>query len=701
MGYIFGGSTGETPESLKRKREVAEALLRRGASAMPQNLPEGIVAVAQALSGRIGINALDKQEAAGRAKSDASFDEWYKANMPSREISGTSGADALPAGEGGDYFANIRAAESGGNPNAKNPLSSATGLYQWTDGTWAEMMRKHPELGLTADGRGNPDQEEKAIRAFTAGNADVLKSAGIEPTGGNLYAAHFLGAGGARNVLSQPDDASVASLVGPEVVKANPFLQGMSVGDFRRWAASKGGNDVLPGGEGEDMLADAWSKPDPNRPGHGIDTRTGTPSSFSEPDPERFGPTTAPKGDRLAQAFQAQPPLTPEGVTVPTMIGDEKPAPRPTPRPQPQMQPDPMQTAAVQPPAMQPRGIVSPRAEDNGYTRGPGAAPSNMSPQQAVAGALMRRQAAAGAPPVGNAPAGPAGGIPGISPSTAAMLSDPNLSEGQRAVVLSVLKQQMDANDPTAQAELDYTRARTEKLRQEATGVGGPAEYGLNPQTGVDDQGNPVLIQVGKDGKAVRTAMPDGVTLSKTPIKIDAGTEWIILDPVTRQPVKSIPKDIAGAAAQDEIGTAQGKAAGAAPGDIQAAQNALDIVDSLRTDPNRERGTGWSATFNVVPGTKGYDYQNKVDQAKSGAFLTAIQQMRGLGALSNAEGSAATQAITRMSTATSEEAFMSALDDYEKIVRQGMERAQRTGRKFGTVDQEPAPAAAEDPLGIR
>ena len=497
MGYIFGGSTGETPESLKRKREVAEALLRRGASAMPQNLPEGIVAVAQALSGRIGLNALDKQEAAGRAKSDASFDDWYKANMPSREISGTSGVDALPAGEGGDYFANIRAAESGGNPNAKNPLSSATGLYQWTDSTWAEMMRKHPELGLTADGRGNPDQEEKAIRAFTAGNADVLKSAGIEPTGGNLYAAHFLGAGGARNVLSQPDDAPVASLVGPEVVKANPFLQGMSVGDFKRWSASKGGNDVLPGGEGEDQLADAWSKPDPNRPGHGIDTRTGTPSSFSEPDPERFGPATAPKGDRLAQAFQAQPPLTPEGATVPAMIGDEKPAPRPTPRPQPAPTVDPVQTAAVPQPMMQPRGIVSPRAEDNGYTRGPGAAPANMAPQQAVAGALMRRQASAGAPPVGNAPASPAGGIPGISPSTAAMLSDPNLSEGQRAVVLSVLKQQMDAQDPGNQLDLEKKRLEVDALRNPKP------EYSVltdeeEKAMGLDPAGS---YQRGRDGK--------------------------------------------------------------------------------------------------------------------------------------------------------------------------------------------------------
>lgn len=83
-----------------------------------------------------------------------------------------------------------------------------------------------------------------------------------------------------------------------------------------------------------------------------------------------------------------------------------------------------------------------------------------------------------------------------------------------------------------------------------------------------------------------------------------------------------------------------------------------------------------SSILNNIPGTGGYDFQNLVDQAKSGAFLTAIQQMRGLGALSNAEGSTATQAVTRMNTATSEEAFLKALDDYEKIIDQGIARAQ-------------------------
>ena len=134
--------------------------------------------------------------------------------------------------------------------------------------------------------------------------------------------------------------------------------------------------------------------------------------------------------------------------------------------------------------------------------------------------------------------------------------------------------------------------------------------------------------------------------------------------------------------------SAEGKAAGenmaSAGADMQAAQNALDMIESVKNDPNRERGTGKSAFFNWIPGTAGYDFENKVSQVKSGAFLTAIQALRGLGALSNTEGDAATKAITRLDTATSEQAFMEALADYEKIVRQGYDRAaQRQGARSG------------------
>ena len=93
-----------------------------------------------------------------------------------------------------------------------------------------------------------------------------------------------------------------------------------------------------------------------------------------------------------------------------------------------------------------------------------------------------------------------------------------------------------------------------------------------------------------------------------------------------------------------------------------------------------------SSMLNVVPGTPGKSYQLKVNQARSGAFLTAIQQLRGMGALSNAEGQTATDAVTRLTTADTEEGFLQALADYEKVVRAGRDRAR------GRLQQAPAQA---------
>lgn len=139
------------------------------------------------------------------------------------------------------YFNHVAKNESGGSNTAKNPFSSAEGKYQFLKGTWEGLMASHPELRLTVDGRSDPLQQDKAMVAFTADNARALQSGGLEPTPGNLYAAHFLGAGGARKVLSQPDITSMDSLVSPEVLAANPLLKGMTVADFKGWTSKHSG----------------------------------------------------------------------------------------------------------------------------------------------------------------------------------------------------------------------------------------------------------------------------------------------------------------------------------------------------------------------------------------------------------------------------------------------------------------------------
>jgi len=147
------------------------------------------------------------------------------------------------ASSGGDYYAAIRSAESGGDDAAKNPKSSATGRYQFTTGTWNQLRLSNPSLGLTEFGRTDPLQQEVAIRAFTEANGKTLAARGVAVTNGSLYAAHFLGAGGAVNVLRASPDAMLTDILPTGVIEANSFLRGMNVSDFTAWANRKGGGD--------------------------------------------------------------------------------------------------------------------------------------------------------------------------------------------------------------------------------------------------------------------------------------------------------------------------------------------------------------------------------------------------------------------------------------------------------------------------
>lgn len=170
------------------------------------------------------------------------------------------------------------------------------------------------------------------------------------------------------------------------------------------------------------------------------------------------------------------------------------------------------------------------------------------------------------------------------------------------------------------------------------------------------------------------------LTMKRAEKYLDMGPSFVRPNPMdpTAQPLATINKNLADAEAQKELGTALGKQAASAPGDIDSAETALELVDSLRTDPNRAAGTSIvSPVGNVIPKTPGYAYQKKVDQAKAGAFMTAIQQLRGMGALSNSEGQTGTAAVTRMDTATNDADFENALKDYEAIIMRGQRNARR------------------------
>ncbi|MGZ5987585.1 MAG: hypothetical protein ACXWLZ_00915 [Rhizomicrobium sp.] len=137
----------------------------------------------------------------------------------------------------------IIARESGGDPNARNPSSSAGGLGQFIDSTWLDMLRRHrPDIATGKSTQEllslkfDPTLSREMTAAYGADNGAILSKAGLPVTPGTTYLAHFAGPQGAVKVLSADPATPVVQLLGPDAVAANPFTRNMTAGDLRAWA---------------------------------------------------------------------------------------------------------------------------------------------------------------------------------------------------------------------------------------------------------------------------------------------------------------------------------------------------------------------------------------------------------------------------------------------------------------------------------
>lgn len=153
------------------------------------------------------------------------------------------------------YAAAVKAVENNtGNPNAKNPRSTATGDGQFTEGTWLDIMgRKAPGLtqGKSREEilalRGEPEIAAKMTEEYALENQKILEQNGVQVTPALLYGAHHFGAGAAVKFAKASPDTMLADILGPDAIKANPHLANMTVGQARERFDQRFAGVAMPG----------------------------------------------------------------------------------------------------------------------------------------------------------------------------------------------------------------------------------------------------------------------------------------------------------------------------------------------------------------------------------------------------------------------------------------------------------------------
>ena len=168
------------------------------------------------------------------------------ANPPARtEVRAAIARAAQRTGVDFDYLLAQARIESSLDPKARAGTSSAAGLYQFTNATWLDTLERHGAANgfgwaqaAIAGGqlrdpamraqvmalRHDPDASALMAGELASDNRAMLTPfLGREPDAAELYAAHFLGAGGAAQFLAalESDPSASAAALLPKAASAN------------------------------------------------------------------------------------------------------------------------------------------------------------------------------------------------------------------------------------------------------------------------------------------------------------------------------------------------------------------------------------------------------------------------------------------------------------------------------------------------
>lgn len=303
----------------------------------------------------------------------------------------------------------------------------------------------------------------------------------------------------------------------------------------------------------------------------------------------------------------------------------------------------------------------------------------------------------------------------GFDPRLVTMLGNEHASPEQKALIQTLLGQQVQASDPMRQMQLEEQRLKLNAMRNGGGTSELPsavqelqwraAQAGLEP--GTPEYQNFVLNGGGDP------AMFRALDMQAQAAGLQPGTDEYANFMATRGAgLQAGAKTEATNLANIETGgqaaevVAEGKARGAEKGksDIEAVSDLPRVVanaeQSIRVIDEALAHPGLSGSVGLVQGRLGAysnataDFHAYHNQIAGKTFLEAYNTLKGGGQITEVEGKKAEAAIARLDRVQSEEGYRRALTDLREVIMRGVERAKS---KAGQAAPTAVPPIAAEP----
>lgn len=125
-------------------------------------------------------------------------------------------------------------------------------------------------------------------------------------------------------------------------------------------------------------------------------------------------------------------------------------------------------------------------------------------------------------------------------------------------------------------------------------------------------------------------------------------------------------------------------------GVVASFDSALDTLDTISKHPGKSAGVGFGgAQLSMIPGTNAAGFAAQLETFKAQTFLPQVQALKGMGALSDAEGKKLTAAVGALSQSMKQSEF----DAQVGKIKRDLEAARsRVGSTMQNTSSAPAPA---------